>query len=71
MQFMKIAFIGLVAGSTIWATASTALKRGVKPAAYPKGISLRQDSLQGLHSPVFLRQKGGRIHRGGGMSAGK
>ena len=71
MQFMKIAFIGLVAGSTIWATASTALKRGVKPAIYPKGISLRQDSIQGVHSQVFPGRKRGRIHRGGGMSAGK
>ena len=71
MQFMKIAFIGLVAGSTIWATASTALKHGVKPVVYPKGISLRQDSLQGVHGPILPRQKGGRMHRGGGMSAGK
>lgn len=67
---MKIVFIGLVAGSTIWATAATALKQGVKPAAYPRGISLRQDSLQGVHAlPVPGRK--GRMHRGGGMSAGK
>jgi len=71
MQFMKILFIGLVAGSTIWATASTALKRGVKPAAYPRGISLRQDSLQGVHTPLIPGRHSGRIHRGGGMSAGK
>ena len=71
MQFLKIMFIGLVAGSTIWATASTALKRGVKPAAYPRGISLRQDSLQGVHSLLVPGRKGSRMHRGGGMSAGK
>ena len=71
MQFMKIAFIGLVAGSTIWATASTALKRGVKPVVYPKGISLRQGSLQGVHSQVVPGRKRGRTHRGGVMSAGK
>ena len=71
MQFMKILFIGLVAGSTIWATAATALKRGVKPAAYPRGISLRQDSLQGVHAPLIPGRRSGRIHRGGGMSAGK
>jgi len=71
MQFLKILFIGLVAGSTIWATASTALKRGVKPAAYPRGISLRQDSLQGVHTPLIPGRRSGRIHRGGGMSAGK
>jgi len=70
MQFMKIVFIGLVAGSTIWATAATALKQGVKPAAYPRGISLRQDSLQGVHAPLVPGRKG-RMHRGGGMSAGK
>ncbi len=70
MQFMKIVFIGLVAGSTIWATATTALKQGVKPAAYPRGISLRQDSLQGVHAPLIPGRKG-RTHRGGGMSAGK
>lgn len=71
MQFIKIAFIGLVAGSTIWATASTTLKRGVTRAAYPRGISLRQDSLQGVHAPLIPGRRGGRIHRGGGMSAGK
>ena len=71
MRFMKIAFIGLVAGSTIWATASTALKRGIKPVLYPKGISLRQDSLQGIHARVFPMHRGGRRHMGGGMSAGK
>jgi len=71
MQFMKIIFIGLVAGSTIWATTTTALKRGVRPAAYPQGISLRQGSLQGIHSPILPGRRGGRVHRGGGMSAGK
>ena len=70
MQFMKILFIGLVAGSTIWATAATALKQGVQPAAYPRGISLRQDSLQGVHAPQIPGRKV-RRHRGGGMSAGK
>jgi hypothetical protein len=71
MQFMKIMLIGLVAGSTIWATAATALKRGVTPAAYPRGVSLRQDSLQGVHSPLIPGRKTGRVHRGGGLSAGK
>lgn len=70
MQFLKILFIGLAAGSTIWATASTVLKRGVQPVVYPRGISLRQDSLQGVHAPLIPGRKG-RIHRGGGMSAGK
>ena len=71
MQFIKIVFIGLVAGSTIWATAATVLKRGVRPATYPQGINLRQDSLQGVHSLMLPGRSGGRIHRGGGMSAGK
>ena len=71
MQFLKLALIGLVAGSTIWAAASTVLKRGVTPAAYPRGISLRQDSLQGVHAPLIPGRKRGRLHRGGGMSAGK
>ena len=71
MQFLKIAFIGLVASSTIWATASTLLKRGVTPAAYPQGVSLRQGSLQGVHEPLVPGRKRSRLHRGGGMRAGK
>ena len=70
MNFLRFGLIGIIAFSTIWAAQATYRKTGVRDVMYPKGISLRQDSIRGTHAGLY---PGGRVrtHRGGGLHGGK
>ncbi|MGD8242751.1 MAG: hypothetical protein PVF59_08000 [Desulfobacterales bacterium] len=71
MPFLRVAFITLLAGGTIWATAATIRKSGIPNVRHPQGISLREDSLQGRRAGVFPGMMRTRTHRGGGLRSGK
>ena len=71
MPFLRVAFITLLAGSTIWAATSTIRKSGIPSVRHPQGISLREDSVQGRRAGVFPMRMGARTHRGGGLRSGK
>ncbi len=69
MSFLRVAFITLIAGSTIWAATATIRKSGIPHVRHPQGISLREDSIQGRRAGVFPGVI--RTHRGGGLRSGK
>ncbi len=71
MPFLRVAFITLIAGSTIWAAATTIRKSGIPSVKHPQGISLREDSVQGRRAGVFPGLMRTRTHRGGGLRGHK
>ena len=71
MRFMKIAIIGVLVGTTLWASVSTWRHSSVGTVAFPQGVSLRQESLQPGGAPVIPGAPRRRSHLGGGLRGGK
>ena len=69
MQMMRVVLIALLAGSTIWAGASTYRKSGVRTVTHPEGISLRNESAPIARGGALVA--GSRAFRGGGLARGK
>jgi len=72
MRFIKtLLLITILGGGTVFAGYATFKGFGVQTAMYPKGISIRDTSVQGSRPGVVPFGRGPRVHRGGGLSRGK
>ena len=72
MRLIKtLLLITILGGSTLFAGYATFSALGVQTASYPQGISIRGDSVRGPRAAVVPLGRGGRVHRGGGLSRGK
>ena len=70
MQFLKIAIVGALLGTSAFAGFATWRNYGAQKFEHPEGISLRQESVRTGRG--FFHSYGRfRSHRGGGLSRGK